>query len=84
VKPGAPVFTFDRTTRFGFRDALDYRIIVNWLIAEHKSQGTMQTLMNRGDIETFWYFDINDPSMIEPTRRLFEKLKVVTFKTPEY
>ncbi|MBK6879152.1 MAG: hypothetical protein IPG99_22625 [Ignavibacteria bacterium] len=41
-------FMFDRTAKFGFRDALDYKIIVNWLIAEHKSQGTMQLLMNQG------------------------------------
>lgn len=29
-------FVFDRTRKFGFRDALDYQIIANWEIAEHK------------------------------------------------
>ena len=77
-------FVFDRTSRFGYRDALNYKIIVNWLIAEHKSQGTMQLLMNQGDFEKYWYFDINDPAGKEKTARLFEKLKVNHFKTKQY
>lgn len=77
-------FTFDRTAKFGFRDALDYKIIVNWLIAEHKSQGTMQLLMNQGDYENYWYFDINDPTKKQKTAELFEKLKVNNFKVKEY
>jgi LmbE family N-acetylglucosaminyl deacetylase len=77
-------FVFDRTSKFGFRNALDYRIIVNWLIAEHKSQGTMQLLMNQGDYENYWYFDINDPSKKQKTSELFEKLKVNNFKVKEY
>lgn len=77
-------FVFDRTSKFGFRDALDYKIIVNWLIAEHKSQGTMQLLMNQGDLENFWYFDINDPAKKAETAELFEKLKVNNFKVREY
>ena len=32
----------DRTVKFGFRNALDYQIIVNWVIAAHKSQGAYQ------------------------------------------
>jgi LmbE family N-acetylglucosaminyl deacetylase len=84
IRSGAPSFRFDRTQKFGFNNALDYRIIVNWLIAEHKSQGTMQTLMNSGDIEEYWFFDINDPKAIPATNDLFEKLKIVTFKKKEY
>ncbi|MDZ4713777.1 MAG: PIG-L family deacetylase [bacterium] len=77
-------FSFDRTQKFGFKDVLDYKIIVNWLIAEHKSQGTMQPLMNRGDYEDFWYFDINPKSGIEKTRELFEKLKINYYPKKEY
>ncbi len=33
------VFVTDRTVKFGFRNALDYQVIVNWVIAAHKSQG---------------------------------------------
>jgi LmbE family N-acetylglucosaminyl deacetylase len=84
IASGAPSFSFDRTQKFGYRDALDYRIIVNWEIAEHKSQGTMQTLMNLGDIENFWSFDINDPSAVAATGKLFERLKVIPYPKKEY
>jgi LmbE family N-acetylglucosaminyl deacetylase len=72
---GAPLVRFDRTQKFGLNDRLDYRIIVNWVIAEHKSQGTMQLLMNRGDIECFWYFDTNGPEGRERVAELFERLR---------
>ena len=84
VKSGASSFHFDRTRKFGYRDALDYKIIVNWLIAEHKSQGTMQILMNAGDVETFWFFDANDPAAIPRTRLLFDRLTVLKFKKKAY
>ena len=84
VSSGKPSFFFDRTAKFGFKNALDYKIVVNWLIAEHKSQGTMQTGMNRGDIEQFWFFDINDPAKMEETKQLFERLKPIPFPKKEY
>lgn len=77
-------FIFDRTQKFSYRDALDYKIIVNWLIAEHKSQGTMQLGMNRGDYEVYWYFDINPESGKQTTQELFDKLKINYFKKKEY
>ncbi len=77
-------FVFDCTQKFGYKDVLDYKIIVNWLIAEHKSQGTIQLLMNQGDYENFWYFDINPESGKEKTKELFEKLKINNYKKKEY
>jgi LmbE family N-acetylglucosaminyl deacetylase len=74
VAGGAPLVRFDRTQKFGLNDRLDYRIIVNWVIAEHKSQGTMQLLMNRGDTECFWYFDANGPEARERVTELFAEL----------
>jgi LmbE family N-acetylglucosaminyl deacetylase len=47
------VFVTDRAVKFGFKDVLDYRIIVNWVIAAHKSQGAFQMDMNRADREEF-------------------------------
>lgn len=90
--PGFPItnvsdsipFVFDRTQKFGYKDMLDYKIIVNWLIAEHKSQGTMQLLMNRGDYENFWYFDINSESGKAKTEELFERLKINYYPKKEY
>ncbi len=77
-------FVFDRTQKFSYKDALDYKIIVNWVIAEHKSQGTIQLLMNQGDYELYWYFDINPESGKEKTKELFEKLSLNYFKKKEY
>ncbi len=47
------VFVTDRAVKFGFRNALDYQIIVNWVIAAHKSQGALQNDVNRADREEF-------------------------------
>lgn len=84
IDKNAPIFTMDRTTKFGFKKTLDYKVIVNWEIAEHKSQGTMQLAMNRGDFENFWYFKINGDKGIEKTRLLFEELKKVPYPTKTY
>jgi LmbE family N-acetylglucosaminyl deacetylase len=84
IDKNAPLFTLDRTTKFGYKNSLDYKVIVNWEIAEHKSQGTMQLAMNRGDYENFWYFKINGDKGIEKTRLLFEELKKVPYPTKTY
>jgi hypothetical protein len=56
-----PAFAFDRNTRFGHDGALNYHIVVNWVIAEHKSQGLFQTHCGKYDIEQFWAFAIGAP-----------------------
>lgn len=77
-------FQFDRTQKFGYNNVLDYKIIVNWLIAEHKTQGTIQLLMNKGDFENYWYFDFNPESGKLKTQELFDKLKVNFYPKKEY
>jgi LmbE family N-acetylglucosaminyl deacetylase len=54
---GAPAFCFDRKKRFDQNGALRYDIVVNWVIAEHKSQGLFQNDCGRHDLERFWLFD---------------------------
>ena len=49
-----PVLNFDRTASFGYQDALDYQIVVNWLIAEYKSQGLFQKDCLKHDVEQYW------------------------------
>lgn len=75
ITKGAPSFQLDRTLSFGFKNKLNYKIIVNWEIAEHKSQGTMQTYMNEGDYEDFWFFDVNAPEAFQKTAVFFDALK---------
>jgi len=57
----APQFRFDRDIHFGFRDALSYQIVVDWVIAEHKSQGLFQTTVGQNRFENFWVFAANSP-----------------------
>ena len=73
---GGPLVSFDRTQKFGLDDRLDFRIVANWVIAEHKSQGTMQLLMNQGDQECYWYFDVNGDAGRARVVDLFERLEV--------
>jgi N-acetylglucosamine malate deacetylase 2 len=74
VRRDAGPFVFDLREPLDPDGRLDYRIVVNWLIAEHKSQGTMQLLMGRWAVERFWYFDGNGEAGLEATRRLFREL----------
>jgi N-acetylglucosamine malate deacetylase 2 len=54
-----PVFVFDRMTAFGYRSALNYQIVVNWVIAEHKSQGLFQKDSGVHELEQFWLFRVS-------------------------
>ena len=80
IADSSPISSLDRNVSFGFKNQLTYKIIVNWEIAEHKSQGSMQTYMNRGDFENFWYFDMNGNSGRDKVKKLFEKLNHSVFK----
>lgn len=76
VSSGAPLVRFDRTQKFGHDDRLDFKIIANWVIAEHKSQGTMQQLVNEGNVECYWYFDSNPSDRRGWVTELFSRLRV--------
>jgi N-acetylglucosamine malate deacetylase 2 len=76
VASQAPALAFDRNTSFGYRDALNYQIAVNWLIAEHKSQGLFQTDFSQDRFEEFWVFQISGADAgerVSAFRRLFGK-----------
>lgn len=68
------IYITDRTVHFGFRDALDYQIIVNWTIAAHKSQGLLQMDMNRGDREEFVVLESGARDEFSRSRKLFRAL----------
>lgn len=53
---GKPAISFDRGASFGYHDALSYQIVVNWVIAEHKSQGLFQNDAGKNRFEHFWLF----------------------------
>ncbi len=84
VDGGASSYTFDMTAPFGYRNKLSYKIIVNWEIAEHKSQGTMQLAMNMGDNEDYWFFAINRQEDRAKCKAFFDSLRKIPFKPKEY
>lgn len=53
---------------------LTYEIIVNWVIAEHKSQGLLQTEAGKHDREEFWVFRASGPAATVVTDQLFGHL----------
>jgi LmbE family N-acetylglucosaminyl deacetylase len=79
-----PVHVFDRTQPFGHRDKLDYRVVVNWVIAAHKSQGTMQLAMSKGDRERFFVLDTGTEGAHEKAAAWFEALKEPQFPKKVY
>jgi LmbE family N-acetylglucosaminyl deacetylase len=73
----APFFIFDRTASFGYNNALDYQIVVNWVIAEHKSQGLFQKDSGVHELEQFWLLRISGDSAAERADELSTSLCAV-------
>jgi LmbE family N-acetylglucosaminyl deacetylase len=69
-----PAFAFNRNTAFGYRNALNYQIVVNWFIAEHKSQGLFQTDSGRHQLEEFWLFAVSGSDAERRVRGLAAEL----------
>ena len=74
VDPAAPVLRFDRTQPMEGDQITTYNFVVNWCLAEHKSQADLASYFNKGDYEYFWYFRQNDPARLARTEALFEAL----------
>jgi LmbE family N-acetylglucosaminyl deacetylase len=68
------VFSTDRTVKFGFNGALNYQIIVNWVIAAHRSQGAFQAGVNRADREEFVILQSGSQDESLRTNALFHAL----------
>jgi LmbE family N-acetylglucosaminyl deacetylase len=82
ISAAAPVFEFDRSFGFGEDNKHSYMIVADWVKASHKSQsGDMNQSMHRGELETFWYFSLNEDQRIGEVQTLFETLKKSGFPT---
>jgi LmbE family N-acetylglucosaminyl deacetylase len=83
ARKNAPVYQLDRSAPFGHQNLLSYRIVSDWVIAEYKTQGDLQNnYIHQGELEKFWYYDLNGEVGLEKTRRLFEQLNSSGFSTP--
>jgi LmbE family N-acetylglucosaminyl deacetylase len=74
VDPGMPVFRFDRLQPMEEDGVVNYKLVVNWALAEHKSQGDLAGYFNRGDYEFYWFFAANDPEKLDDAAALFARL----------
>jgi LmbE family N-acetylglucosaminyl deacetylase len=71
----APVFQLDRSRHFGEDNKHSYMIVADWVKAAHKSQsGDMNQAMHRGELETFWYFEMNGKAGNGKVQKLFDDL----------
>ncbi|WP_439694631.1 PIG-L family deacetylase [Mucilaginibacter sp. AW1-7] len=77
-------FKVDRTASFSYKNRVNYKVIANWEIAEHKSQGVTQMTMNDGDVEHFWYFAVNGNGGLQKTRALFRALSYTPYLPKSY
>jgi LmbE family N-acetylglucosaminyl deacetylase len=77
-------FNVDRTASFSYKNRVNYKVIANWEIAEHKSQGVTQMTMNNGDTEDFWYFAVNGNAGLQKTRALFRALSYTPYLPKTY
>jgi LmbE family N-acetylglucosaminyl deacetylase len=71
VATDVPALCFDRRRRFGPGLKLNYQIFVDWMIAEHKSQGMFQTYPGRDDAECFRVFALSGRDGINKAAALF-------------
>jgi LmbE family N-acetylglucosaminyl deacetylase len=69
-----PAIVFDRNASFGYHNALNYQIVVNWVIAEHKSQGLFQTDTGKHEFERLWLFKVSGDDARSRSGRLRDEL----------
>ena len=70
----APLYSVRRTDKVRQDCPLTYEIIVNWVVAEYKSQGLLQAEAGKHDREQFWLFRESGPSSALFADQLFGTL----------
>jgi LmbE family N-acetylglucosaminyl deacetylase len=78
-----PEFHFDRNVHFGYQQSLSYQIVVDWVIAEHKSQGLFQTKCLQDRFENFWIFDTGVAEAAEKAAALFDEISPGTARSAQ-
>ena len=77
-------FVFDRQQKFGFRGRLDYRVITNLAMAQHRSQGTYLLGVGRGIAESFALYALHVPDAAARAQELFQRLAEPQFDDVDY
>jgi LmbE family N-acetylglucosaminyl deacetylase len=77
-------FVLERRRPLGYRGALDWQMAVDWVIAAHKSQGTLARSAGRGEREVYLPFAGGPLDALERTARLFERFAAVELPVHDY
>ena len=77
-------FSFNRRTRFGHRERLDYTIPILWSMAEHRSQGTLQMMVGSYDVEDYWVLAASPGDANQRAQAWVDLLSKPTFQVPDY
>lgn len=80
---GEPL-AFDRRKPLGYRGAVDWHVPVDWVIAAHKSQGTLSMRSGQGDREVFRVFAGGPADAHARAAKLIARLAAVELPVPEY
>jgi hypothetical protein len=68
------VLEFDRTKLVDVESGLDYRVVTDWAVAEHKSQGALPSSVRGEDLERYYEFAVNDERGVARAEALFGRL----------
>jgi LmbE family N-acetylglucosaminyl deacetylase len=71
----APRWRVNRLDPLPDQPSLNYNVVVNWAIAEHKSQGLFPMEAGRHAFENCWLFDTDTPNATQKADDLFASLK---------
>ncbi len=74
VASPAPAYSVSREETVREDCPLTYSIVVNWVIAEHKSEGLFQTEAGKHDREQFWIFELSGQRGLRVADQLFARL----------
>jgi LmbE family N-acetylglucosaminyl deacetylase len=72
-----PAYSVNRLEKFGPNNTLSYNVVVNWVIAEHKSQGLFQTDSDKHATEEFWVLETGRTKPGADPEQLFARLNQV-------
>lgn len=74
VPPLWAAFDFDRRWKVDLAGTADYRTIVDWVVAAHKTQGRLQGATTNDDVELYYPFALNGEPGFARARALFYRL----------
>jgi len=80
---GGP-FNFDRKQPFGYRERLDYQLVIDAAIGRHVTQGSLLRMIGQGTREEYWLLGDDSDAARERCARWFTRLAEPQYPAREY